>query len=146
MIQRAAIAALLAMSMSMSGLVMAKASAMSGYKWKMRPLLVFAPSEGSASLTTQRAIVASLRPAFQDRHMVVVYIVGDTVQAELGGKPSQSAAPLRSRYGVDAGEFRVILIGKDGGEKLSSGSPIAATALFSTIDAMPMRKDETRRR
>ena len=144
MIQRAAIAALLAMSMS--GLIMATASAMSGYKWKNRPLLVFAPSQGSASLATQRAIVASLRPAFQDRQMVVVYVVGDTVQSELGGKPSQSAAPLRSRYGVGAGDFRVILVGKDGGEKLSSGSPIAATTLFSTIDAMPMRKDETKRR
>lgn len=144
MFQRAAIFTL--MLMSLSGLVLATASAMSGYKWKNRPLLVFAPSAGSSSLAAQRAIVAGLRPAFQDRQVVVVYVVGDTVEAELGSKPGQSAAALRSRYGVGSGDFRVILVGKDGGEKLSSGSPIAATNLFSTIDAMPMRKDELKTR
>jgi hypothetical protein len=40
----------------------------------------------------------------------------------------------------------VLLVGKDGGVKLSSSSPLSASTLFGTIDAMPMRIDEMRRR
>lgn len=36
----------------------------------------------------------------------------------------------------------VILVGKDGGDKLSSTMPLSLKKLYSTIDAMPMRKDE----
>lgn len=119
--------------------------AMSGYQWKKRPLVVFAPAEGAASLSQQKAIVAQFRPAFQDRKMVVVYVAGDRVSAELGPGPKSGAAALRARFGVAPGEFRAVLVGLDGGVKLSSGTPIAATTLFSTIDAMPMRKDEVKR-
>lgn len=118
------------------------AQAMSNYKWKMRPLVVFAPSENDTALVRQRRIVATLRPAFQDRKIVVVYVTGDKVSSELGPGPGLGAAALRARYGVDASAFRALLVGKDGEIKLSSGSPIAASTLFSTIDAMPMRQTE----
>lgn len=119
--------------------------AMAGYKWKKRPLVVFAPSAGDPGLAKQRVIVADLRPAFQDRQIVVVYVVGEQVSTELGDGLGLGAAALRSRFGVGADAFRAVLVGKDGGVKLSSGKPIAAGTLFSTIDAMPMRRDETRK-
>lgn len=120
-------------------------SAMDAYKWKFRPLVVFAPAPGDAGLARQRSQVNSFRPAFIDRKMVVVYVTGDSVSVELGPGPRQSAAALRARFGVGPDEFRVLLVGKDGGVKLSQASPIAAQPLFRTIDAMPMRQDETRR-
>jgi hypothetical protein len=40
----------------------------------------------------------------------------------------------------------VVLIGKDGGDKLTSASPLDAARLFATIDATPMRREEKRRR
>ncbi len=122
------------------------ALAISAYKWKKRPLVVFAASEGDPALARQRGIVAALRPAFQDRQMVVVYVVDDKVGAELGTGPGVSAAALRARFGVAASAFRVLLVGKDGGVKLSSAAPIPGTTLFSTIDAMPMRQQETQKR
>ncbi len=121
------------------------AAAMSAYQWKKRPLLVFAPAATSPDLQRQRGIVAQYGPAFQDRHMVVVYVIGDTVTAELGPGPGMTAAALRARYGVATGAFRAVLVGKDGGTKLSSQGPLAAATLFSTIDAMPMRKNEMKR-
>lgn len=124
----------------------APASAMSEYKWKSRPLLVFAPAAASPELARQRAIVAGLRPAFQDRQIVVIYIAGDQVSAELGSGPGLDAESLRARYGVAKGAFRAVLVGKDGGLKLSSPTPIPATTLFRTIDAMPMRRDEMGKR
>lgn len=122
------------------------AKAMSGYKWKKRPLVVFAGSAGDASLEKQRAIVAASRGGFAERDMVVVYVVGSDVTSDLGAGPGMSAATLRSRYGVGAGAFRAVLVGKDGGAKISSASPLSAGTLFGTIDAMPMRQQEMRRK
>jgi len=123
-----------------------QADAMSAYRWSKRPLVVFAPDAGSAALATQRGIVAGSRGGFAERAMVIVYVVGDRVTSELGGGPGMSAQALRARYGVSRGAFRAILVGKDGGAKLSSSAPLAAGTLFRTIDAMPMRAEEMRRR
>jgi hypothetical protein len=40
--------------------------------------------------------------------------------------------------------FRFILIGKDGGEKLSSEKPVTLEQLFALIDGMPMRRYEVK--
>ncbi len=122
------------------------AGAMSTYTWKKRPLVVIAPDEQSADLASQRAIVTAARGGFAERDMVVVYIVGENVKADLGASPGQSASALRARYGVARTAFRVLLVGKDGGVKLSSAAPLAAGTLFGEIDKMPMRVDEMRRR
>lgn len=122
------------------------AGAMSAYTWKKRPLVVFAGAAGDASLSKQRAIVAASRGGFAERDMVVVYVVGSEVSSDLGPGPGMSAAALRSRFGVGAGAFRAVLVGKDGGAKISSGSPLSAGTLFGTIDAMPMRQQEMRRK
>ena len=121
-------------------------AAMSDYRWKKRPLVVIAPDATAKALADQRAAVAADRAGYAERDMVVVWVVGDAVSAELGRSPGVSASALRSRYGVGPSAFRALLIGKDGGVKLSSSTPIATRALFQTIDAMPMRADEMRRR
>ena len=117
---------------------------MSAYRWKQRPLLVFADHDSSLSLKSQRGIVDANRSGFAERDMVVVFVVGDQVTVELGGMPGESAAALRRQYGV-SGAFKAVLVGKDGGAKLSSFEPLSAIRLFSTIDAMPMRRNEMRR-
>ncbi len=49
---------------------------------------------------------------------------------------------MRHRFKVEPAEFLVILIGKDGGEKLSSKTPVPVDQLERLIDSMPMRKSE----
>ncbi len=100
-----------------------------------RPLYVFAPSTSDARLARQQAINAAARGGFQDRDMSVSIVAGVT-----------GATGLRSRFGVSPRQFRVILVGKDGGMKLSSASPVSAAELFRVIDAMPMRRLEMRNR
>jgi hypothetical protein len=119
---------------------------MSNYKWKKRPLVVFAESDGSPLLAEQRQIVSRYRSDLNKRDVVVVWVVGRTLSTELGPPPSSNATSLRARYNVADVEFRAVLVGKDGGEKLSSAKPLTAEKLFATIDAMPMRRDEMRRR
>ena len=52
---------------------------------------------------------------------------------------------IRRRFHIAASEFAVILLGKDGGEKLRTTTPITITHLNRTIDAMPMRQEEMRK-
>ena len=54
-------------------------------------------------------------------------------------------AAARRRYGVLPASFRVLLLGEDGGVKLTSHTPVAVERLNSLVDSMPTRKLEMRR-
>jgi hypothetical protein len=52
---------------------------------------------------------------------------------------------LYKKYKVDKQtDFTLILVGKDGSEKLRTYNLLTAKKLFALIDAMPMRRDEMR--
>jgi hypothetical protein len=53
---------------------------------------------------------------------------------------------IAERFGLADAGFTLLLIGKDGGEKLRSGEVVSPDRLIRLIDSMPMRKDEMRRR
>lgn len=120
------------------------ASAAPAYRWKYWPLFVFAQGE-TAVLAKQKSIVSSQAAAFKERNIIVVWIVGDKVSADFGPPPGKDPNAVRRRYGVGAGAYRAVLVGTDGGVKLSEAAPLTASTLFATIDAMPMRRDEVRR-
>ena len=107
------------------------------FTWHRRVLLVFADTAQSAQLASQRNALEHARDAMSERDLVLIEVVGDSVKGA-----SDSADALRQRYNVESAGFRALLIGKDGGVKLDSTSPIALQKLTSTIDAMPMRKQE----
>ena len=75
----------------------------------------------------------SMRPGARERDLVLV--------EALDGTPDGAA--LRARFGGHG--FRAVLVGKDGGAKLDADHPLGPDDLFPLIDAMPMRRDETRR-
>lgn len=122
----------------------ADANTLRAYVWENRPLLVFAPSDGHTALKQQRAIVAAQSGGFKDRDMVVIEIVADRVRSRFGRRPMVSAHGLRSRYDINKDAFSVVLVGKDGGQKLKRSKPVSALALFGLIDSMPMRQREMR--
>ena len=49
------------------------------------------------------------------------------------------------RYNVSATAFTLILIGKDGTEKMRRSSPVFLDELYQLIDGMPMRKIEMKK-
>lgn len=49
-------------------------------------------------------------------------------------------------YGAPPNTAWFVLLGKDGGVKIAQKNPPSLRALFGTIDAMPMRREERRRR
>lgn len=106
-----------------------------GYRWRSRLLVVIAPDPADPRLDAQGRVFAAARAGTRERDLVLVNAAGD----------QPGAADLRRRFGVQRDAFRSILVGKDGGAKLSSANPIPAQALFDEIDHMPMRRDEMRR-
>lgn len=125
-------------------LVLAGAAAaqdLGGYRDHKRVVLVFAPTAADPRLSRQRAELDRLIAPPDDRDLVRVEVVGAHVTG--AGAPADR---LRRRFGVPAGGFRVVLIGKDGGAKLTADQPVGAARLAAVIDAMPMRRDEMRRR
>jgi hypothetical protein len=51
---------------------------------------------------------------------------------------------IETRFGASA--FSVVLVGKDGGEKLRRSTPLRPEELFALVDAMPLRQAERRQR
>ena len=113
------------------------------YIWKKRLVLVFASQENSPLLRQQHYDLHAEESALKERDLLIFQVLPHRVvnQGEIWS--AESAHKLRERYQVGK-EFCVILIGKDGSEKLRSREIVSARELFSVIDAMPMRQREAR--
>ncbi len=101
-------------------------------RWASRVLVISAPASGDPALRAQRDALGPHRGGLAERDLVVLEAVGDSAEAR----------HLRAELGLPTGVFQAVLVGKDGGAKLTSDTPIPPQKLFATIDAMPMRRDE----
>ncbi len=120
---------------------------LSSQKDQNRILLVFAPNAQNSNYQKQMQLFAREEAAFRDRDLILVQVLAKGESQVNGQEIDQaSVAKLRDRFRFGAGDFRVILIGKDGGEKRSDATPVTPKAIFSEIDAMPMRRQEMRSR
>lgn len=110
---------------------------LSQYRNRNRLLLVFAPSKADPRWQKQNALLAESAADFKERDLLRFDYL------EHGGN---TGAALRTRYGVKPGQFRVLLIGKDGHVASGGPIPVSLTALTEQIDRMPMRREEVKRR
>ena len=104
-------------------------------RWKKRVVLLYAPTADDKLLEQQRTLLRQDESGQQERDLLVLEIM----------EPQLTTADrryLRTKLAVPAGHFQVLLIGKDGGVKRREQAPISRKSLFSTIDAMPMRRQE----
>jgi hypothetical protein len=120
-------------------------TALDGYRWQNRLLLVFAPDADGALYRRQQEMLLVAECGLNERDVVVISVLKDVVSTKERPAAPVSADDLRDAYDVLPHDFRVVLIGKDGGVKLRQDEPILAADLFALIDSMPMRKQEMRR-
>jgi hypothetical protein len=117
------------------------------YLWKNRLLLIFSPSESYTDHRVQKGELEKQMAEVVDRDLIVfeIFVKGES---RIGKSPiaNPMAESLRSKFDVKPEDFAVLLIGKDGGEKLRSTEHIHVEEIFSLIDAMPMRQSEMRER
>jgi hypothetical protein len=135
------LAALLVFAAS-SGYALDAARLMSGLTWEKRVLLVFAPHEQDAGLRRQNAMLEAIGDGLIERDMIVIRAFADDRVSVDGEFHAQPASSFYRRFEVDPGEFRVILVGKDGGIKLDRNLAVSGDELFALIDSMPMRRYE----
>jgi hypothetical protein len=88
-------------------------------------------SDHDPRLREQQAIASAVAAGFSERDLIAV--------AEIG-----TEGPLHRMFGTRAGDFQVVLVGKDGRSTLQWSKPVGSEVLFSVIDKMPMRRDEMR--
>ena len=119
--------------------VPAKLPTVAELRWDRRILLVSAPSVADPKVSVQRRIITDIARSGDDRDLVLVEVLGDTV-----GGARDSADTVRRSFKLPTDQFTVILIGKDGGEKRRSTAPMSVATLTGTIDAMPMRRNGER--
>ena len=114
-----------------------------------RPLLVFAPALDNPQLVEQFNQLKTQAIELRSRSVLYVPIVPEGHNQPIPGSRVPTArlsedelAAMRHRFKVEPADFLVILIGKDGGEKLNSRTPVSVDQLERLIDSMPMRKSE----
>ncbi len=116
------------------------------YTWKNRLLLVFATGEEETYQNFMEKLQGQ-EDQITDRDLIILSIF-ESGESRLGDSPidQHSAASLRNRFSIQPGQFIVVLVGKDGGEKLRRNSEVELKEIFSLIDSMPMRQREMRER
>ena len=95
-----------------------------------RKLLVFSSTHNAALYRQQMDELNRHNDELRERDVVIV----------------EADDLLRNTFHVSAGEFAIVLIGKDGGEKLRRHTLTKVSELSVMIDAMPMRQAEMRKR
>ncbi|MBJ7340508.1 DUF4174 domain-containing protein [Mycolicibacterium sp.] len=125
------------------GSVTAMAAELSDYRWQRRPLLVFAPTVNDPRVVETLSRIEASRCDFVTRDMVLGLVMSQG-NSTLDGQAisSEQSRRLLRQYGIDEGAFSVVLIGKDGGEKLRVDEVPDLPAIYAVIDGMPMRSHE----
>lgn len=125
------------------GSATALADELSDYRWERRPLLVFAPTDSDPRLVETLGRIEASRCDFVGRDMVLGLVVTEGTST-LDGRaisPDESRR-LLSQYAIGENAFSVLLIGKDGGEKLRVDEVPDLQVVYAVIDGMPMRSRE----
>jgi len=118
------------------------------YKWRNRLVLINAENEESAEYKHQINEFYGYFDELKERKLVLVLVKRNkykTISFEEATKVESdwsNSDLLYQKYMKKKSDFRVILIGLDGGVKLSQKEVLTKTALFGRIDSMPMRQAE----
>jgi hypothetical protein len=118
-----------------------------------RVLLVFAPASSDPNFANQQKFFKDQASQASERDLILIPVLAkwtsnDTdLRKENASFTSETEqTSLRTRYKIQPTEFTVILVGKDGGEKLRSRTPVTMEKLSELIDTMPMRQQEMNHR
>jgi hypothetical protein len=114
------------------------------------PLLVFAPAMDDPQLVEQFNQLKAHASELRSRDLLYVPIVPEGHNQPIPGSRIHTAslsedelAAMRHHFNVESAEFLVILIDRDGGEKLHSRTPVPVDQLKQLTDPLPIRKGET---
>lgn len=111
------------------------------YEWKNRVVLI--SSSDQDMLDSQLATFHIQQLEMTERDLVIISLLNGKVMVD--GIPSEiSPIEIKRAFVLGDSNFTLVLIGKDGREKLRSKSLVEPSDIFALIDQMPMRRHELR--
>jgi septum formation topological specificity factor MinE len=117
------------------------------HKWKNRIVLVIANDSSLNQFNLQMEELRKDLPGIIDRKIVIYKILPNKYQIETTEENEWTiSSDLFKDYKQTDSPFEVLLIGLDGGIKLSKDEVLTKEELFSLIDSMPMRARELENR
>lgn len=142
-VRRLALTLIVLITSTALGSPTAAAAELSDYLWERRPLLVFAPTDSDPRLVETLSRIEASRCDFVSRDMVLGLVVTEG-NSTLDGQviDADESQALTNQYAIGENAFSVLLIGKDGGEKLRVNEVPDLQTIYTVIDGMPMRSRE----
>ena len=126
-------------------MVNVNAQNLSSHQWKNRLILILVNDTTSPELQAQVTEFRTHSAGMKERKLVVYQIQANQFQRGLNADSEWiSSNKLYKKYKSDDSPFEVILIGLDGGMKLTQHDILTCEKLFVIIDGMPMRRREIR--
>jgi hypothetical protein len=116
------------------------------HQWKNRVLLVFSNPENE-NAKMQVSELMNQREELLERDLLLYQIdENNIIELLTQNEIDYSPTLVCEYYKVAPRECSIILIGKDGGIKLSKNRYVEPLEIFNLIDSMPMRQSEMRRK
>jgi hypothetical protein len=116
------------------------------FQWKNRLLIIYSVNQKSTQLEGHLAKINQNKEGYKERDLKVIILINHKVEIWNSNENHnlQFNKIIKELNIEETQPYQNLLIGKDGGVKLRSNSPISNEKLFRTIDAMPMRQREMR--
>ena len=114
---------------------------LSKHQWKDRLILIIA-SKNNQKFQQQHKELQKEREGLKERKLVIYQILPEKYKTGFKEKNWKKYAELFEAYNGKKSDFRVLLIGLDGGKKLDQTKMLSVKKLFNIIDSMPMRQAE----
>ncbi|MBE17587.1 MAG: hypothetical protein CMH79_02385 [Nitrospinae bacterium] len=103
------------------------------YLWKNRIVLIFSKNHKHSLFLKQKREFSNLKSEIAERDLIFIHVFNNS---------NSKNKFLKNKYNSESSDFKILLLGKDGGIKLESFELITHEKIFSLIDSMPMRQME----
>jgi len=113
------------------------------HQWEDRLVLIIA-EEKNEKFQQQLTELQKDQQGLKERKLVIYQILPTKYSTGFEEENWKNSTELYKKYKTGKSDFRVVLIGLDGGDKLTQTEILSAEKLFRTIDSMPMRQSEMR--
>ena len=113
-----------------------KSSPLEEYFWKNRVIVTFSPSKNNTDRSLFLNSIHENLCEFNSRNIIHIDLLFNEKNHEI-----EKFGNFFENLSLSPSEFRLILIGKDGGIKLNSRKT-SLEEIFFLIDTMPMRQEE----
>jgi hypothetical protein len=114
-----------------------------GHLWKNRVILIITTDSESENYVSQLEEFKMHNQEFEERKLIAYKVLPNKYKLQSNTDNSWvKDSDLHATYNPSNSDFRLILIGLDGGIKIEQNVLLTAKELFLTIDAMPMRRAE----